>query len=83
VHSRIISVALQSSRFILLLAADGAEADACAADAVPVKASWLAAARHTAGMASFQANPLIFNMWVRTRISLGLADPSAGGKNPR
>jgi hypothetical protein len=32
------------------------------ADAVPAKASWLATARHAAGMTSFQANPLIFNM---------------------
>jgi hypothetical protein len=62
VHSRIITVASQSSRFILLLVADCTEADACVADAVPAKASWLAAARHTAGMASFQANPLILNM---------------------
>jgi hypothetical protein len=44
-----------------LLAADWAGVAACVADAVPAKASWLAAARHTAGMASFQANPLILN----------------------
>jgi hypothetical protein len=56
VHSRIISVALQSSRLNLLLAADwagvAAGVAACVADAVPAKASWLAAARHTTGMAS-------------------------------
>jgi hypothetical protein len=46
----------------LLLVADRAEVPAGVADAVPAKASWLAAARHTAGMASFQANPLIFNL---------------------
>ena len=57
-----MSVALQSSRLNLLLVADCAGTAACVADAVPAKASWLAAARHTAGMASFQANPLIFNM---------------------
>jgi hypothetical protein len=62
VHSRIISVALQSSRLNALLLADRAEVPACVADAVPAKASWLAAARHTAGMASFQANPLLFNL---------------------
>jgi len=62
VHSRIISVALQSSRLNALLVAERAEAPACVADAVPAKASWLAAARHTAGMASFQANPLLFNL---------------------
>ena len=45
-----------------LLVAERAEAPACVADAVPAKASWLAAARHTAGMASFQANPLLFNL---------------------
>ena len=61
-HSRIISVALQSSRLNLLLVADCAEVAACVADAVPAKASWLAAARHAAGMASFQANPLALNM---------------------
>jgi len=46
------------------------------------KASWPATARHAAGMASFQANPLTLTKRVRTRLSSRSADRRAADNCP-